>query len=303
MPKRTNPFQQVIYRVNDILKGADVIVDESVLLIENIDGEKIEREIDILIQRNVNGRTYKIAIECRDRGDKDSIEWVDGLIGKYSDLEVDEIIAVSNSGFSKAAYQKAKHHNIQLVALEEVDKADFGKHVLMGGADVKLTFGLAMLEVESTPALQNVTLDLDEEVFDSKGTKLTLRGLVNGLLAVQPGLFHELKEKVTSGFETAEDLTKEVLLPKDHIINGLYTLKHGDVLGRIDKIKIVFYCKPEVKEVNLKNKKYKDALISGYKSADDNFVDTIYLMQINGQGQVFFERKKRKKKSGKLDVG
>ena len=60
---------------------------------ENI-AAPISREIDVLIEKEINGKTAKIAVECRDRACKDDIEWVDSLVGKYMHLDVHKVIAV-----------------------------------------------------------------------------------------------------------------------------------------------------------------------------------------------------------------
>src|SRR6187402_968568 len=104
MAKQSNPFQKVILYVHQQFEGTDAKVTESADLIEEINGDEIKREIDVLIEKEVNGKMFRVAIECRDRNKKDDIEWVDSLIGKFVNLNVDKVIAVSNSGFSQKAF-------------------------------------------------------------------------------------------------------------------------------------------------------------------------------------------------------
>ena len=40
--------------------------------------------------------------------DKDDIEWIDALVGKFKDLDVHKVLAVSRSGFTRAALKKAR---------------------------------------------------------------------------------------------------------------------------------------------------------------------------------------------------
>jgi hypothetical protein len=49
----------------------------------------------VLIEHNVAGHDIKIAVECRDQ----NVQWINNLIGKYSHLRVNQIVAVSSSPF------------------------------------------------------------------------------------------------------------------------------------------------------------------------------------------------------------
>lgn len=93
------------------------------MVIEN--SSKATREVDILLEQQAFGLKLLIGVECRGRSRKGDVEWIDGLIGKYHDLPVKKIIAVSSSGFSKTAKQKAEAHNIETLHLQEALAADW----------------------------------------------------------------------------------------------------------------------------------------------------------------------------------
>ena len=108
------------------LEGENGFVVKSQMLQEKyVDSE---REVDIFIRRNVLGKEIKIAIECREWKNKNSIKWVDEIIGKYVDLSVDEIIAVSKSGFYQPAKEKANSHNIKTLTLEQANEIEWKKY-------------------------------------------------------------------------------------------------------------------------------------------------------------------------------
>ncbi len=117
MPKRTNEFQKLITKIYEQLAGPNDIVSESAMVRER--GSGTLREVDILLQKRIFGTDLRIAVECRDRADKEDIEWIDNLIGKYQDLDVDKKIAVSNSGFTPAAQKKASLNRIETLTLKE----------------------------------------------------------------------------------------------------------------------------------------------------------------------------------------
>lgn len=123
MPKRTNEFQSLIAFIETKLASAGVKVTESAEL-EEYKGSSL-REVDILIEAEVNGHPLKIALECRDRRKPQDKEWIDGLIGKYRDLKISQVVAVSKSGFTKGALDKAAEVGIRTLTLQEAQEADW----------------------------------------------------------------------------------------------------------------------------------------------------------------------------------
>ena len=96
---------------------AGATVQESAMIPERTSGTL--REIDILIKHSIAGIALHIAVECRDRARKGDVEWIDALIGKYRDLGIDKVIAVSREGFTSAALKKAQANNIETRTLEK----------------------------------------------------------------------------------------------------------------------------------------------------------------------------------------
>ena len=127
MPKRTNEFQQIVRRIYEALAGTTAAVSESVLLSEN--HCDAVREVDVLVTTTVAMHDIKTAIECRDHARDQDITWVDGLIGKYIDLDDHKVVAVSQTNFSKAAAAKGAQHNIELLTLREAQDLDWASKV------------------------------------------------------------------------------------------------------------------------------------------------------------------------------
>lgn len=119
MPKRTNPFQQLIHKIHATCAGPKTTVTESFL---EPDPDGIHREVDILIEEVVEIATLRTAIECRNHGRKASIEWIDQVVGKYEELEFDRVVLVNRMGFSAPAEAKAARHAIQLRTLTELSE-------------------------------------------------------------------------------------------------------------------------------------------------------------------------------------
>jgi hypothetical protein len=118
MPKRSNEFQSLIALIESLLAQDGVRVTESKEIV-SIHG--VSTEIDVAIECEVAGHNVVIGIECRDRSRKDDVTWIDGIIGKYNDLPVHKVIAVSSKGFSQAAIRTANNNNIETLTIEEAN--------------------------------------------------------------------------------------------------------------------------------------------------------------------------------------
>jgi hypothetical protein len=105
------------------MSAAGGSVSESAMVKER--GSEVEREVDILLQQVVFGADLRIAVECRGRKGRDDIQWIDGIIGKYRDLPIDRVIAVSKSGFTSAAKEKAAATRIDALTLEQALETDW----------------------------------------------------------------------------------------------------------------------------------------------------------------------------------
>lgn len=122
MPKRTNEFQKFVALIESLAAEPSTKVIESSMQSSRAgDGT---REVDILLEQTINGVLVRMAIECRDHSRKQDVAWIDELIGKYENLDVDVVIAVSSSGFTKGARIKAAHSNIRAFTLQEAEDDD-----------------------------------------------------------------------------------------------------------------------------------------------------------------------------------
>lgn len=101
MPERTNDFQRLIATIYDQITANEATVTESAMVFDR--DSKTLREVDILVEYRFAHHNFKLMIECRDRARKDTVEWIDSLLGKIGSLEVNKVVAVSKEGFTKSA--------------------------------------------------------------------------------------------------------------------------------------------------------------------------------------------------------
>ena len=136
MPKRTTPEQQLARKIYQAMATAGATVKESQEKTER--GRNAKREVDLLIEQELFGTPIKIAVEVRGRKRKDTLEWIDGLVGKYKDINVQKIIAISTSGFTNEAVIKARDENIDTLTLAEAECLDWPSQFTKLGVAVVL---------------------------------------------------------------------------------------------------------------------------------------------------------------------
>jgi len=126
MPKRSNPFQKLVHQVERSL-SPEARIEESVL----IEG----REVDLLIELESSGMTFRVAVECRDHKRSQDATWIDQLEGKFVKLStpIHKVLAVSSSGFTSGAYsEQAKSSlDLELLTFQEAECADWGRFRLL----------------------------------------------------------------------------------------------------------------------------------------------------------------------------
>lgn len=81
---------------------------------DKVTGE--QREIDVFIEvLNTDGTTKeKIMVECRNREKVQDVTWVEQVVTKRNDLDIDKAIMVTSSSFTGPAKIKAKHYGIEI---------------------------------------------------------------------------------------------------------------------------------------------------------------------------------------------
>jgi len=210
MPKRSNAFQKLVLLVYQQMVEAGGTVTESVLLKER--GNGTIREVDILIEKTVAGILIRIAIECRGRSRKDDIDWIDGLVGKYVNLEVDKVVAISQSGFSSGALEKAKAHQIDALTLKAALQTDWPKECMRIGIASVERFDDREIGFHTEPKLE-APANLGDIIVDSNGDEIGTVQELNDMLVEKfnKQMADDLKSNMLKYFPTVGDFEKSHL--------------------------------------------------------------------------------------------
>jgi hypothetical protein len=264
-----------------------------------------EREVDILIEHEVAGTKLRIAVEFRDRSRRDSIEWVDNLIGKFRDLDVHKVIAVNRVGFSEEAVQKASANGIDTRTLEKALDTDWSKEFVKLGI-LKLTHRpyLVQVRIDTEPPLARQA-ELSYTIADQEGNVLgTLGDAVTDIFEqrIQPDVRQYIQEHFFDLFETVADLKRKVLVAERSLTIPI-DLYLTDAVGEVYKIQTFYFHTVTVFSVDksvVENYSYEKTLITSGIVESENSAATysIDAVQIAGKehGKVFIKQEKKEEK-------
>lgn len=298
MPKRSNGFQKLIHYIYTQITPEGATVTESSILKERRSGA--EREVDILIEYEIAGTIIRLAVECRDRGRKGTIEWMDSLIGKYRDLDVDKVIAVSKLGFTPNAIAKASANKIDTRTLEEALNTDWSQEFLnLGVANISQQILIDSVDIDAEPPIEE-PLSLSDSVSIEGGK---IEGNLEELIKycyeqkVLPEIREHLRIKISDYFKTLADFKKNMLAEKK--IN-LSDITLTDKIGIQHIIKSLTFHTISVftsEKIEVKNNFFEKAKITS-AVIDSTLSDELHVtaIQVAGkkQGRIIISRKSKK---------
>lgn len=301
MSKKSNAFQKAIMFIHQELKETNAKVIESAELRETNIDQTVKREIDVLIEKEEAGRIFRIAIECRDRAIKDDIIWVDSLIGKFKHLSVNKIIAVSSSGFSKAAKLKACANKIELREISEINKFDWKSEFhKLGFCSFKVNFNIKKIIVETISNIQISVSPLYEIL--SGNEKSTFQDFIEYLKEIgwSKRLSEKFKKNIVTLYKVKADLSKMAWVEHRIPVSNFQIIYNGKK-HEMSAVKICLLAIPDVRDVEVKHFRYEESLLAravfNLKDIEKKFL--IFATQAkpdDGKMNISWDRKNIKKK-------
>ncbi len=288
MPKRSNDFQRLVKVIHDAMaKTEGATVTESALLSEP-DGTV--REIDILFERSIAGVQLRLAIECRDRSRRSDVEWIDGLIGKFSNLPIDKVIAVSRKGFSEAAKKKADAHNIELRVLSDCMSHEWSTEFIQLGLaafEFKPLRGDVTIELDPTPDVP-VALDLPIESGGTLVNRSFTQLLRNCFFShVIPRVMTFVEKEFLATLPPLAALTKkwEITVPVD-LTEICIVLPSGERI-RVPKLTYLVHAASSARPASVKHFQYGQSALASVGTLEfDNALHHLKVVQVAGQPQL-----------------
>jgi hypothetical protein len=221
-------------------------------------------------------------LECRDRNRADDLTWIDGLIGKYMNLEVDRVIAVSSSGFSDSAVLKAKACNIEIRTIREIKEINWNNELIkIGMCDLKLEFEIQKI-IGETDSETEIEIKYDCEVKCNEEVGRFSEFFEVFKEQIWSNLFKEkFNKSIPEFYKTKDDLSKFAQATHRVPIPNFELTVEGKKFN-ITALKLFLLGKPTVTVLNTRQFRYVDSLITKTElKLDENKSLTFYSSQVN----------------------
>lgn len=139
------------------------------------------REVDVLARGFIGTCPVTIIFECRDRDGNEDKTWIEQIATKRDDVGANVAVAVSSSGFSEGAKDKAEYHNVQLRTIDEGGFEDFS--TWFGSPFMKVSY--SHWELFSIGLLFNTVEEIEQfkkycEANKETYTNVKLKNIKNG---------------------------------------------------------------------------------------------------------------------------
>lgn len=122
-------YEGFVCKLQKAIIESDKLIGQNNIIIERnkklIDGNGIEREIDLYWEYSLGELVYKTAIECKDYNRKIGIEKIDALIGKMKDLPTIKPVFATKIGYQVGAIKKAEKNGVELLIVREQNDSDW----------------------------------------------------------------------------------------------------------------------------------------------------------------------------------
>jgi len=111
-PKPSREFEKLVAQVEGALVGQHAKVTSPDRIQDKDVATRHLREIDVSIRMKVGSAPTLVIIECRNRGRKQDVEWVEQVKAKRDSVGADKAIMVPSCGLTPLAQQKAAAYGI-----------------------------------------------------------------------------------------------------------------------------------------------------------------------------------------------
>ncbi|HWE93174.1 MAG TPA: hypothetical protein VG269_04305 [Tepidisphaeraceae bacterium] len=122
------------------------------------DDDEEPREIDVLIESSLGPYNIRVAVEAKDEKRKMDVVRFESIVAKYkskSGIQVNKVVVVSRSGFTKRVAKRAQIEDIELLTLDEALAEDWAR-----AAPQHLVFQVAPhpagIEIDPQPVNEDV---------------------------------------------------------------------------------------------------------------------------------------------------
>jgi len=293
MPKRTNDFQALITHIYESTVPEVGTVTESGMVYDT--EAEILREVDILVEYKFAGHEFSFIVECRDRSRKETVEWIDALVGKVKSLKVNKVIAVSSKGFAAAAIAKAKANDIETLTLEEANETHWGEFPIKPGILLISgeTYNINDVLYKNNDKYYPITsLGIENNAMCKGAIVGSLKEIVQLYFEehIVPQIDEYKKKNLGELFKTKEDTEKILYVEGEYTWPEISVIDTNDNKTSFSKIKYIITGTRRTEDVKQEHKVLKDKIlsVSQHKSGDGTSFD-FKIVQDPDTRQIHFD--------------
>ena len=190
-------FEKTVHTIEEALKNhPSTKVEHDTSL---VDSTGATRQIDILIETEINKKIVRVIIECKDTARPTSVKDMEAFVTKTNKLPVHKKVYVSRSGYQSGALTTAIASNIELYTLSTLNDKTIKTWLLKSNIAIvkhQFTFdqALMILDVEETKELsvQNIKWTDQKYYRHDLKTEVTLQNIQDKLVGY---LIQQIKEQ------------------------------------------------------------------------------------------------------------
>jgi hypothetical protein len=192
MPRKGKDIEKIVEMLHKMMLGPEYEIKSPDYFIDQTSGQK--REVDISIRFKVDYIPFVVIVECRDHKKKENVTWIEQLVTKRSSINVNRVIAVSTSGFTKPAKESAEKAGIVTQVLSKITPDDINSWLY--GNSISTCRGFSRLLNIKFDVLGSVTpykVHETDKVFLFENEKYSIIDIFRiEVLDKQPDLFNDV---------------------------------------------------------------------------------------------------------------
>lgn len=124
MPRPGRQFERLLAALNELENNdPSFSVQSPAFLPDKVTGQR--REVDILLSYGSGNAVTRVALECKEHARKIDVKEVEAFTSKVADLDVDQMVMVSSSGYTAPAVLKAAHRGLIVQTIEQSTRYDW----------------------------------------------------------------------------------------------------------------------------------------------------------------------------------
>lgn len=198
MEKKGKSLENIIALIQETLKDSLNTQVFKNYKIENIGGR--DREIDVLIESNINGFDMKIAIECKDYKTRVSVEKIEAFESKCKRIKgINKKVFISSKGFQLDAINAAKDFDIELQIASNLSSDFIANWFPITNLSFKVSDGGNSVLIMDLEDVDKLNSEFEKQIEKSEliitfnnGENNTIKNVITNIIKINENYIHNV---------------------------------------------------------------------------------------------------------------